>query len=123
MKNFLIGSDIVTLLNASNSITSLVGNKIFPLVANATTTFPFIVYRRSYYTPENNKDWENEKCGIEIIVASNKYSESVTIANAVADALNHQTTTNIEDIKINNTSESFYEDTYLQRVNIEVEIK
>lgn len=123
MKNFKIGSEIVTLLNASSDVTAAVGNKIFPLVANATTTFPFIVYRRSYYTPASNKDYENEKCGIEIIVASAKYNESVNIADYVVDALNHKSTTDIEDITINNTNEDFMDDTYLQRIFIELSIK
>lgn len=123
MKNFKIGKEIVELLNTGDSVTSYVGNKIFPLIANATTTFPFIVYRRNYYTPANDKDWENEKCGIEIVVASTKYEESVNIANAVSEQLNHKTTEDIEDIKIINTNEDFYEDTYVQRINIEVEIR
>lgn len=123
MKNFSIGQDIVGLLQSDTAVTNAVGNKIFPLIATAETTFPFIVYRRSYFTPVSNKDFESEKCGVELIVASNKYSESVSIADAVSDALNHQATTNIEDIKVTNASEDFYDDTYLQRITVEVEIK
>lgn len=123
MKNFKIGKEIVDLLKADADVRGFVGNKIFPLIANATTTFPFIVYRRNYYRPENDKDWENEKCGIEIAIASPKYEESVNIADAVSEALNHKTTVNIEDIRVTNTSEDFYDDTYIQRVSIEVSIK
>ena len=123
MKNFKIGKEIVELLTTGDSVTSYVGDKIFPLIANANTTFPFIVYRRSYYTPASNKDYENEKCGMEIVVASTKYEESVNIADAVSNQLNHKQTEDIEDIIITNTNEDFYEDTYLQRVNIEIEIK
>ena len=123
MKNFKVGKEIVELLKSGNSVTDYVGNKIFPLIANATNTFPFIVYRRNYYTPESDKDWENEKCGIEIVVASSKYEESVNIADAVSEALNHKTTEDIEDIRITNTNEDFYEDTYVQRINIEITIK
>lgn len=123
MKNFTIGSEIVTLLNTNGAVHTAVRDKIFPLVASASTTFPFIVYRRSYYKPASNKDYENEKVGIEIIVASNKYSDSVTIANSVADALNHQSTAVIEDINVTNTNEDYLEDTYIQRLFLEVEIK
>lgn len=123
MKNFTIGSEIVTLLNTNRAVHTAVRDKIFPLVASTSTTFPFIVYRRSYYKPASNKDYENEKVGIEIIVASNKYSDSVTIANSVADALNHQSTAVIEDINVTNTNEDYLEDTYIQRLFFEVEIK
>lgn len=123
MKNFEIGKDIVTLLSASTDVTSALGQKIFPLIAPAKTTFPFLVYRRSYYTPENTKDWENEKVGIEMVIASLKYEEGVKIADAVADALLHQQTTNIEDIVVTSISEDFLDDTFVQRITIEATLK
>lgn len=123
MKNFDIGKDIIALLSADTDVTSALGTKIFPLIAPAKTTFPFMVYRRYYYTPANNKDWENEKVGVEFAIASVKYEEGVKIADAVADALQHQKTDNIEDINVTNTNEDFYDDTFVQRINIEVEMK
>ena len=123
MKNFKIGKDIVSLLNANTAVTSALGNKIFPLVATAKTTFPFLVYRRSYYTPENDKDWENEKVGIEFVVASTEYEEGVKIADAVADALLHQQTTNIDDSAVIGISEDFMDDTFVQRITIEATLK
>ena len=53
MKNFKIGSEIRDIL--SSALGDNVKKKIFPLVAPANTTFPFIVYRRSGYTPNSNK--------------------------------------------------------------------
>lgn len=123
MKNFTVGKDIVTLLNSSAEVSSALGTKIFPLIAPAQTTFPFLVYRRSYYTPMNNKDYEGEKVGVELVIAALKYEEGVKIADAVADALIHQTTDNIEDIAATTISEDFMDDTYLQRINIEVTLK
>lgn len=123
MKNFTVGKDIVTLLNSSVEVSSALGTKIFPLIAPAQTTFPFLVYRRSYYTPMNNKDYEGEKVGVELVIAALKYEEGVKIADAVADALIHQTTDNIEDIAATTISEDFMDDTYLQRINIEVTLK
>lgn len=123
MKSFKIGSEIVELLSNDGVVTSLVHNKIFPLIANANTKFPFIVYRRSYYTPASNKDYENEKCGIELVIASPKYEESVNIADACANALNHKETALVEDINVTNTSEDFMEDTFIQRIVLEVTIK
>lgn len=123
MKNFTVGKDIVTLLNSSAEVSSALGTKIFPLIAPAQTTFPFLVYRRSYYTPMNNKDYEGEKVGVELVIAALKYEEGVKIADAVADALIHQTTDNIEDIAATSISEDYVEDTYLQRITIEATLK
>ena len=123
MKNFKVGKELITILSGSSAVTEAVGNKIFPLVAVPNTTFPFIVYRRSYYTPANNKDYEGEKVGVELVVCSPKYDESVNIADKVATALNHAMTAMVEDIKITNISENFIDDTFTQQINIEVSLK
>lgn len=123
MKNFKVGKELITILSGSSAVTEAVGNKIFPLVAVPNTTFPFIVYRRSYYTPANNKDYEGEKVGVELVVCSPKYDESVNIADNVATALNHAMTAMVEDIKITNISENFIDDTFTQQINIEVSLR
>ena len=123
MKNFEVGKDIKTLLSLSPEVSSALGNKIFPLIATAKTTFPFLVYRRSYYTPMSTKDWENEKVGVEIVIAATQYDESVKIADAVSEALLHKTTQNIDDIEAITMSEDFIEDTYLQRITMEITLK
>lgn len=123
MKNFKVGKELITILSGSSAVTDAVGNKIFPLVAVPNTTFPFIVYRRSYYTPANNKDYEGEKVGVELVVCSPKYDESVNVADKVATALNHAMTAMVEDIKITNISENFIDDTFTQQINIEVSLR
>ena len=49
-------------------------NKIFPLIANADTTFPFIVFQRSNLMPIYTKDILTEnQITMVIIVVSNDY--------------------------------------------------
>lgn len=121
MKNFKIGKEINRILTEANI--SGIGNKIFPLIANANTTFPFLVYRRDYYTPASNKDYEDEKVGIQIVIATQKYEEGVNIADSVATALLHKETEIIDDIQVTNMNEDFVEDTFLQNINIEITLK
>ena len=123
MKNFEIGKDIKALLSSSTEVSSALGDKIFPLIAAAKTTFPFLVYRRSYYSPMGNKDYDGERVGVEIVIASTQYEEGVKIADAVADALLHKQTQIIDDIQAVTMSEDFVEDTYLQRITMEITLK
>lgn len=123
MKNFKIGKELKTILTSDEELTSYVENKIFPIVANAGTTFPFIVYRRSGYRPQSNKDYEDEIVSIDIAVLSDKYEESVDVANATADALLGKETDIINDIRISNINEDFAEDTYIQNIGIDIYIK
>lgn len=121
MKNFAIGKELNRILTEAN-VTGI-DNKIFPLIANANTTFPFLVYRRNFYRPTSNKDLEDEVVGVEIVIAATKYEESVIIADSVASALLHKKTDIIDDIQINNMYEDFIDDTFLQHINIDIYIK
>ena len=122
MKNFAIGKELNRILTEAN-VTGIT-NKIFPLIANANdTTFPFLVYRRNYYRPASNKDFEDEIVGVEIVIAATKYEESVDIADGVASALLHKETNIIDDIQITNMYEDFIDDTFLQHINIDIYIK
>lgn len=41
-----------------------VKSKIYPLIADEGTTFPFIIYRRNSITPESDKDYTNDSAYI-----------------------------------------------------------
>lgn len=123
MKNFTVGKELTALLIADSTVQKLVDNKVFPLVANAGTTFPFIVYRRNGYRPYNNKDHTDEVAYIELAVLSENYIDSVQIADAVGNALDNKTTETIDEIIIENASEEFNNDTYVQKINLKITIK
>lgn len=120
MKNFKIGSEIRDVL--SSALGDNVKKKIFPLVAPANTTFPFIVYRRSGYTPNSNKDFQSEIVFIEIAVITTEYAESVEIANNIADTLQAASSENIEEITVTNIIEEYISDSFVQKINISVKI-
>ena len=120
MKNFKIGSEIRDILSAA--LGENVKAKIFPLVAPANTTFLFIVYRRSGYTPNSNKDFQSEIVFIELAVITTEYAESVEIANKVADILQTYKSENIEEITVTNIIEEYISDSFVQKINISVNI-
>lgn len=62
----------------------MVGLKVFPLVANADTTFPFVVYSRTGLSVEYCKDGtiENE-VEIQVLAVSDNYVTSLEIANHI----------------------------------------
>lgn len=120
MKNFKVGKDIKQLLVSDSEVQQKLEGKIFPIVANEGTTFPFLVYRRSAYRPQSNKDYTDEVVSMELVILSNKYDESVDIANAVADALDRKETEIISDIQLTNISEDYSEDTYIQKLYIDI---
>lgn len=123
MKNFKIGKDLTEILLSNSEITNVIGDKVFPLVANAGTTFPFIVYRRSGYTPASNKDYTNETVQVELAILSENYIDSVQLADLVGTYLETKTTDSIDEIKVINSSEEFIDDTYIQKIYLEITLK
>ena len=123
MKNFKIGSEIRNVILSSTAVKNAVDTKVFPLIANAGTTFPFIVYRRSSYSPKSDKDTLTESVYIEIAIICNNYEQSVTIANDVADVLINYESDTIEEIKVTNISEEFISDSFVQKINLQIDLK
>lgn len=122
MKNFEIGKEINRLLKEGNVLK--VSGKIFPLVANPNTTFPFLVYRRIGYQPRSNKDYRGEMVAVEINIATETYNEGVDIANSVCDILIGRNKSElIEQITLTNVSEMYLQDTYIQNIQIQIELK
>ena len=123
MKNFKIGKELTSILLNNEDVTNVLDNKIFPLVANAGTTFPFLVYRRSGFRTEGNKDYSDEIVTVELAILSQKYEESVNAADIIADAVDRKETNIIDDIRIVNIYEDYSEDTYIQKISIDIYIK
>ena len=75
MKNIEIGKDILRLLLEDEELTKIVDNKVFPILGNASTTFPFIIDQRSGYQPNDNKDYQGEKGAVDFVCCSTRYEE------------------------------------------------
>lgn len=121
-----IGKAIKSLLVAGLSKTSI-KNKIYPLIADETTTFPFIVYRRSSIIPESDKDYSNDSAHIQIMIAANNYAESVELAEQVRTSLVHKKgiiqTIPVEDISLVDGSEEFIDNTFVQNLIFKITIQ
>ena len=123
MKNFKIGQEIRNAILSSAAVKNAVDTKVFALIANVGTTFPFLVYRRSSYSPMSNKDTLNETVYMEIAIITTNYEQSVTIANDVADVLINYESDTIEEIKVTNISEEFISDSFVQKINLQIDLK
>lgn len=103
--------------------------KVFPLVADEGTTYPFIVYRRSAVNPSDSKDRYNyqESVTIEILVADNNYNGSVVLAEAVRKKLEHaRGNANgvlVTDTFLTGADEQYLEDAFIQKLIFEFQVK
>lgn len=121
-----IGKAIKSLLVNGLSKTSI-NNKIYPLIADENTTFPFIVYRRSSITTVSDKDYSNDSACIQIMIAANNYAESVELAEQVRTSLVHKKgiiqNISVEDITLIDGSEEFIDNMFVQNLIFKIIIQ
>ena len=99
--------------------------KIFPLVANADTTYPFIVYSRTSLVAEYCKDGiVEDTVDFLILAVSDNYVESLEVANQIRSILERKRykdeDISIYDIRLASVQEEYTEDAYIQRLNFTI---
>ena len=122
-----IGKVVKEILYRDEALNTLVTGEVFPLVAEENTTFPFIVYRRNSIRKANTKDYLNDEiASVDIVIASDKYSQSVEIAERVRFVLERgyydSENFSVDNITLSNASEQFMQNTYIQTLTFDMEI-
>lgn len=89
----------------------------YPLVAENTTRFPFIIYRTVQGRPENTKDGIYDWIyNIQVNVVDDKYDTVCDLCSATVDKLLELET--VLDINIESISEDYIDDAYVKEINI-----
>ena len=113
-----IGETVYSILSTDAEVTGIVGNKIYPIVADVGTTFPFIVYKKGSYIPTYTKDGiSNKRATVEIIIASDKYNISVDLAEKVFNAISAKD----RKFRLAINTEDYIEDTFIQTLTYNIE--
>lgn len=124
--SLLVGKYIYRMLSEDEVLSGKVtSKKIFPLVANADTTYPFIVYSRTGLTVEYCKDGTVENTvDFLILSVSDNYVESLEIANQIRSILENERykddTIKISSIRLSSVQEEYMENAYIQRLNFTI---
>lgn len=122
-----IGKVIKEILYRDEALNNLVKNQVFPLIAEENTTFPFIVYRRNSIRKASTKDYVNDEiASVDVVIATDKYAQSVEIAERVRFILEHGgyegENFSVDNITLSNASEQYMQNTYIQTLTFDIEI-
>lgn len=130
MESLELGRVVKSILLQDKELSKQIGSRVYPLIADKGTIFPFIVYRRDGLTPSSNKDRlvYDTQVRMSFIVASSDYRQGLEICSKVVDVLlasQGRTIGGLEitDLELLDTSEEYREDTFLQLLSITVNIK
>lgn len=121
-----IGKAVYQILSNDAKVKEMVGNKIYPLIANQGTTYPFIIYKRTGIEPVISKDRFicSEVTSVDVIIASDRYDESIEVAELVKDALSGKSGIysgiKVIDINMISADEDYIEDTFIQNLTFNI---
>lgn len=124
--SLLVGKYVYKLLSEDVVLSAKVSpKKIFPLVANADTTYPFIVYARTGLVVEYCKDGTVENSiDFQILSVSDNYVESLEVANQIRNILEKKRYKDedicIRECKLSSVAEEYTEDAFIQRLNFTI---
>lgn len=119
VNSILIGKTIYKLLSESEELKEFVGDKIYPLIASdENVSFPFITFYRTDITSNGCKDgYYEDDVSFTICVVSNKYFETLEIANLVRSIFEKKRLTeNIGNCVIESIDEDYREGGYIQQL-------
>lgn len=123
MQSLKVGKEIYSHLKENKSLTDIVGNKIYPIIVEKDTNYPFIVYKRSNVIPDYTKDYHfKDDVIVDIICVSNHYVESVEIATLVRESLEDKKYGDIVSIRLESADEDFVDDAYIQTLTFNLTI-
>lgn len=120
--SILIGKVIYSKLISNQLIADIVKDRVFPVIAEQTTTFPFIIYYRvSISNNLYNKDGSVEDTVVySITVVSTNYNESAELANEIRKIFDKKQITNdimrITDSRLIEIDESYEDNSYVQKL-------
>ena len=106
---------IFRILSSDNTLNEMVGNKIFPIIAENDITFPFILVTRTSITPITFKTGVAvDKVTFQVVIEDVDYFRTVNIAERVRELLELRHSEYFKRIEFSNCYEDFMNDSYKQ---------
>ena len=118
--SILIGKVIYSKLSENQTIQEVIADRIYPVIAEQTTNYPFIIYyRNSVVNTMFNKDGSVEdNVDFTVTVVSTKYNESADLANEIRKIFEKREIPNnvirITNSRLIGIDESYEDNAYVQ---------
>ena len=124
------GYYIVEAIKDNDELIEMIGeDKIWPLAALESTTFPYIIYSRDQIAVQYTKCCNHDnQVVITFRVYSNDYLQALEIANQLRNLLEHKQLVikdeiYINEIKVASVSEMFSEDSFCQAISFQMAVE
>lgn len=122
-----LGKYIYSVLSTDDTLHASLGTKIYPLVADNDTKFPFVVYKRLSLESNGCKDgYYQDIAEYQITVITDKYAPGLEIAQRIRFLLERQDVSYGEDITIDSVlsfATEDYNDGFVQTLHFRFTVK
>ena len=119
-----VNKHIYSLLKEDESLKELVGEKIYPIVAEETVTDPFVIFTKESVNGNYTKDLLLfDTAIISVAIAANNYFETVKIAERVRAILENHIDSYFYNILLDNVTEEYLEDAFVQQLQFSAKIR
>lgn len=118
-----VNKHIYNLLINDEILNGLVGKKIYPIVAEETVSYPFILFTKESALANYTKDLlMYDTVTISIAIAATNYIQTVEIAERVRQILENRRDDYFYNILFDEVTEDFVEDAYIQTLKFSSKI-
>lgn len=115
---------IYNILSNDEIIKGYVSNKIYPLVAEESTTFPFIIFRKNNIQTEYTKDGRTfDIVDFSVTVVANDYITTVDVSERVRELIELYRNDYFKQIHLTNVTEDYIDNAYIQELQFTAKIK
>nr|WP_321523330.1 hypothetical protein [uncultured Macellibacteroides sp.] len=111
---FSVGTTVRSRFLEDQDIVSIIGDRIYPVVAPKGASGDFIVYVRDSYSKQRNGMGHTEECGLYVVCCSKSYDSSVELAERVNAICEEFSAPGIRRMELADSSEEFESDIYMQ---------
>lgn len=119
-----VNKHIYSLLKEDQQLKALVGEKIYPIVAEETVTYPFVIFTKESVSGNYSKDLLMfDTAIISVAVAANNYFETVQIAERIRAILENRIDSYFYNILLDNVTEEYLEDAFIQQLQFSAKIR
>jgi hypothetical protein len=115
-----INKHIYSILSQNSDLKKIVNKKIYPLIAEESTTFPFIVFKKNTITTEYCKDGSTlDRVNFSIVSVARDYTTTVTISEIVRNSIEMLKDEYFKLVHLSQVTEDYIDDVYTQELSFD----
>lgn len=119
-----VNKHIYSILTGDTQLRELVSDKIYPIIAEETVSYPFIIFTKETVDAAYTKDFLTyDNVTFSVAIAANNYFETVQIAERVRAILENYRDSYFMTVLLNNVIEEYVEDAFIQQLQFSAKIR